>query len=91
MKSRVVVATELSGIWRMGRKLRTAGVAGLFSSAVVRFVKDTHSLRRGGATAAHRAGVTDGVVQRTDGWKSLAYQVYIDDDGEERCGWTGKV
>ena len=51
----------------------------------------THSMRRGGATAAHKAGMTDSVIQRTGGWKSERYQVYIDDDGAEGCWWTGQV
>ena len=40
----------------------------------------SHSCRRGGATAAARAGVAERLIQRHGRWKSLCVRLYIVDD-----------
>jgi hypothetical protein len=42
-----------------------------------------HSFRRGGATSLAAAGVPAAMIKQMGRWKSLAYQVYIDNTKEE--------
>jgi hypothetical protein len=42
-----------------------------------------HSFRRGGATSLAAAGVPAAMIKQMGRWKSLAYQVYIDNTQEE--------
>jgi integrase len=43
----------------------------------------THSLRRGGATAAARAGIQDSVIQKRGRWKSSCFMLYTSIERQE--------
>ena len=51
----------------------------------------SHSLRRGGATAAAKAKVRTHVIKRHDRWASDAVYLYIVDAIEEQLGLSAAV
>ena len=58
-----------------------AGRIGIPDVELARY--STHSLRRGGAAAAARAGVEDSVIQRHGRWKSWCFTLYTQMEREE--------